>query len=104
MIHCNEEAERLPMAKFTDSNFLDMLDDLEKPAIMKIYTHIIRPKYKRQTPYAYPKHLVPVSAKYNERILDFLDKPLEEKIYILGETMLLTLTRRKTEATKNGNK
>ncbi len=92
------------MVKFTESNFLDMLDDLEEPAIMKIYTHIIRPKYKRQTPYAYPKHLVPVSAKYNERIVEFLGRPLEEKIYILGKTMLLMLTQQEGEAPQNGNK
>jgi len=94
------------MAKLTDHNILDMLDDLEaqEPTIMKIYTEIISRKYKRQQPYAYPKHLVPVSACYNELITDFLDRRLEEKIYILGETMLLALTRRKGEATENGNK
>jgi hypothetical protein len=92
------------MAKFTDGNILDKLDDLEAPPIVKIYTKIIRRKYKRRYPYAYPKHLVPVSACYNKLIIEFLEKPLEEKIYILGETMHLTLTRRKGEATKNGNK
>jgi hypothetical protein len=92
------------MAKLTNGNILDMLDDLEEPSIVKIYTDIIRRKYKRRIPYAYPKHLVPVSARYNELIVDFLGRPLEEKIYILGETMLLTLTRRKSEATQNGNK
>lgn len=92
------------MAKFTDDNFLDKLDDLEAPPLVIIYTKIIGRKYKRQCPYAYPKHLVPVSARYNERIAEFLEKRLEERIYILGETMHLTLTRRKSEATQNGNK
>ena len=73
------------MVKFTDDNILDRLDDLEAPsAIVKIYTKIIRRKYKRRYPYAYPKHLVPVSASYNKLIVDFLEKPLEEKIYILA--------------------
>ena len=92
------------MAKFTDGNILDRLDDLEAPPMVKIYTKIVSRKYKRRYPYAYPKHLVPVSARYNELIVEFLEKRLEEKIYILGETMLLTLTRRKGEATQNGNK
>lgn len=92
------------MVKLKESNFLDMLDDLEQPSIMKIYTHIIRPKYKRQTPYAYPKHLVPVSARYNGRILDFLDRPLEEKIFILGKTLFLMLTQQEGEAPQNCNK
>jgi hypothetical protein len=92
------------MAKFADGNILDRLDDLEAPSLVKIYTKIIRRKYKRRYPYAYPKHLVPVSARYNELIVDFLEKRLEEKIYILGETMHLTLTRRKSEAPQNGNK
>jgi hypothetical protein len=85
-------------------NVLDRLDDLEAPCIVKIYTKIIRRKYKRRYSYAYPKYLVPVSARYNKLILEFLEKPLEEKINILGETMLLTLTRRKGEGTQNGNK
>jgi hypothetical protein len=92
------------MAKFTDGNILDSLDDLEASPLVKIYTKIIRRKYKRRYPYAYPKHLVPVSARYNELIVEFLEKRLEEKIYILGETMLLTLARRKGEAIQNGNK
>jgi hypothetical protein len=93
------------MAKFTDGNILDRLDDLEAPPLVKIYTKIISRKYKRRYPYAYPKHLVPVSACYNELIVDFLkEKRLEERIYILGETMLLALTRRKGEAPQNGNK
>ncbi len=91
------------MAKFTDGNVLDMLNDLEEPSIVKIYTKIIGRKYKRRY-YAYPKHLVPVSARYNERIVEFLEIRLEEKIYILCETMLLELTQRKSEATQNGNK
>ena len=92
------------MAKFPDGNILDRLDDLEAPSIVKIYTKIIRRKYKRRYPYAYPKHLIPVSARYNELIVEFLEKRSEEKIYILGETMHLTLTRRKSEAPQNGNK
>ena len=93
------------MAKFTDGNILDKLEDIEEPSIVKIYTKIIRRKYKKRFPYAYPKHLVPVSACYNELIVDFLkEKSLEERIYILGETMLLALTRRKEEATQNGGK
>ena len=92
------------MANFSEGTILDKLDDLESPPIVKIYTKIIRRKYKRRYPYAYPKHLVPVSARYNGLIVDFLEKRLEEKIYILGETMHLTLTRRKSEATQNGNK
>ena len=92
------------MAKFADGDILDRLDDLEAPSLVKIYTEIIRRKYKRRYRYAYPKHLVPVSACYNELIVDFLERRLEEKIYILGETMLLTLTRRKGEATQSGNK
>jgi hypothetical protein len=92
------------MAKFPDGNILDRLDDLEAPSIVKIYTKIIRRKYKRRYPYAYPKYLVPVSARYNKLVIAFLEKPLEEKIYILGETMHLTLTRRKSETPQNGNK
>jgi hypothetical protein len=93
------------MVKFTDGNILDKLEDIEEPSIVKIYTKIIRRTYKRRFLYAYPKHLVPVSACYNELIMDFLkEKRLEERIYILGETMLLALTRRKWEATQNGNK
>jgi hypothetical protein len=92
------------MAKFSYGNILDKLDDIEEPSIVKIYTKIIGRKYKRRY-HAYPKHLVPVSACYNELIVDFLkEKSLEERIYILEETMLLTLTRRKSEATQNGNK
>ncbi len=92
------------MAKFTDGIILDKLDDIEEPSIVKIYTDTIRRKYKRRYPYAYPKHLVPVSARYNELIVEFLEIRLEERIYILGETMLLMLTRRKGEETQNGNK
>jgi hypothetical protein len=92
------------MAKIADGNILDRLDDLEAPPIVKIYTKIIRRKYKRRYPYAYPKYLVPVSARYNKLILKFLEKPLEEKISVIGETMHLTLTQRKGEATQNDNK
>ena len=93
------------MAKFTDGNILDRLDDLEAPPMVKIYTKIVSRKYKRRYPYAYPKHLVPVSARYNELIVEFLvEKRLEERICILGETMYLMLTRRKVEVTQNGNK
>ena len=92
------------LPNFTEGNILDRLDDLEASPLVKIYTKIIRRKYKRRYSYAYPKHLVPVSACYNELIVNFLEKRLEEKIYILGETMHLTLTRRKGEATQNGNK
>lgn len=72
--------------------------------MVKIYTKIIRRKYKRQNRYVYAKHLVPVSADYNKLIAEFLEKPLDEKIYIIGETLHLTLTRRKSEATQNDNK
>jgi hypothetical protein len=92
------------MAKFTDGNILDRLDDLEAPSIVKIYTKIIRRKYKRKYPYAYSKHLVPVSARYNELIVEFLEKRLEEKIYIQGEIMHLTLTKQRSEVTKYGKK
>lgn len=91
------------MAKLAECSILDKLDDIEAPSIVKIYTKVIRRKYKRQYPYAYPKHLVPVSACYNELIKDFLERPLEEKICILGETLFLTLTQRKSEETKNVN-
>lgn len=91
------------MASFTECNILDKLDDLEEPSIVKIYTKTIRRKYKRRYLYAYSKYLVPVSARYNELVIAFLETPLEEKIYILGETMLLTLTRQKSEAPQNGN-
>jgi len=89
------------MAKFTDDNILDRLDDLEEPSIVRIYTNIIRKKYKRRYPYAYPKHLVPVSTRYNELIVDFLRRPLEEKICIIGETMYLALTKQQSEVTQN---
>ncbi len=92
------------MAKFIDDHILDRLDDLEAPPMVKIYMKIIRRKYKRRYPYTYPKYLVPVSVRYNKLILEFLEKPLEEKISILGETMHLTLTRRKSEVAQNGNK
>jgi hypothetical protein len=88
------------MAKLTDENILDKLDDIEEPSIIRIYSNIIRTKYKRRDPYAYPKHLVPVSARYNELIVDFLQRPLEEKICIFGETMYLALTKQ-NEATQN---
>jgi hypothetical protein len=94
----------LPMANFTEGNILDRLDDLEAPSMVKIYTKIIRRKYKRRYLYAYSKYLVPVSARYNKLVIAFLETPLEEKIYILGETMLLTLTRRKSEGPQNGRK
>ncbi len=92
------------MSKFADGNILDRLDDLEAPPIVKIYTKIIRRKYKRRYLYSYPKHLVPVSATYNEVIVDFLRRPLEEKICIIGETMYLALTKRASEVTENGKK
>ena len=89
------------MAKLTDANILDRLDDIEEPSIIIIYTNIIRTKYKRRCPYAYPKHLVPVSARYNELIVDFLRRPLEQKICIFGETMYLALTQQQSEVTQN---
>ena len=89
------------MAKFTDDNILDRLDDLEEPSIVRIYTNIIRKKYKRRYPYAYPKHLVPVSTRYNELIVDFLRRPLEQKICIFGKTMYLALTQQQNGVTKN---
>jgi len=52
------------MAKFTDGNILDKLDFLEAPSMVKIYTEIIRRKYKRRFLYAYSKYLVSVSARY----------------------------------------
>jgi len=76
----------------------------EARKIVKIYTKIIRRKYKRSYPYAYPKYLVPVSASYNKLIEAFLDKPLEEKISISGVTLHLTLTRPKSEAIQNDDK
>lgn len=72
--------------------------------MMKIYTKMIRRKYKRGDPYVYPKYLVPVSAIYNEMIANFLQNPLEENIYIQGEIMHLTLTKQKSEVTQNGKK
>jgi hypothetical protein len=89
------------MSKFTGGNVLEMLDDLEEPSIIRIYTNIIRTKYKRKIPYAYPKHLVPVSARYNELIADFLRRPLEQKICIFGETMYLALTMQQSGVTQN---
>jgi hypothetical protein len=59
---------------------------------------------RTQNPYVYPKYLVPVSASYNETIMDFLKKPLEEKIYIQGETIHKTLTKQRSEVTQNGKK
>jgi hypothetical protein len=46
------------------ATFSIKLDDLEEPSVVKIYTEIIRRKYKRR--YTYSKYLVPVSARYNE--------------------------------------
>ena len=92
------------MAKFTDGNIFDRLDDLEAPPLVRIYSNIIRKKYKRRIRYAYPKHLVPVSARYNDVIVDFLQRPLEEKICIIGETMYLALTKQQSEVTQNGKK
>jgi hypothetical protein len=89
------------MAKLTDANILDRLDDIEEPSIIRIYTNIIRTKYKRRCPYAYPKHLVPVSARYNELVVDFLHRPLEQKICIFGETMYLALTQQQSGVTQN---
>ena len=89
------------MAEFTDSSILDRLDDIEEPSIIRIYSNIIYTKYKRRDPYGYPKHLVPVSARYNELIVDFLRRPLEQKICILGKTMYLALTQQQNGVTKN---
>ena len=89
------------MAKLTDANILDRLDDIEEPSIIIIYSNIIRKKYKRGDPYAYSKHLVPVSARYNELIVDFLRRPLEQKICIFGETMYLALTKQQSEVPQN---
>jgi len=89
------------MAKFTEGNILDRLDDIEEPSIIIIYSNIIRTKYKRRVPYSYPKHLVPVSARYNELIVDFLRRPLEQKICIFGETMYLALTQQQGGVAKN---
>jgi hypothetical protein len=89
------------MAKLTDANILDRLDDIEEPSIIIIYSNIIRKKYKRGDPYAYSKHLVPVSARYNELIVDFLRRPLEQKICIFGETMYLALTQQQGGVAKN---
>ena len=89
------------MAKLTDDSILDRLDDIEEPSIIRIYSNIIRTKYKRRDPYAYHKHLVPVSARYNELIVDFLRRPLEQKICIFGETMYLALTQQHSGVTKN---
>jgi hypothetical protein len=92
------------MAKFTDVNIFDMLDDIEAPPIMRIYSRMIPKKYKRRCPYAYPKYLVPVSARYSEVIVDFLHRPLEEKICIIGETLYLALTKQQSEVNKDGGK
>ena len=89
------------MVKFTEGNILDRLDDIEEPSIVRIYSNIFRTKYKRRVPYAYPKHLVPVSARYNELVVDFLHRPLEQKICIFGETMYLALTQQQSEVTQN---
>jgi len=90
------------VAKFTDKDILDKLDDIEAPPLVKIYTKIISRKYKRRYLYSYSKHLVPVSAKYNEVIVDFLRRPLEEKITIIGETMHIMLTKKQGEVPENG--
>ena len=89
------------MAKFVDNNILDRLDDIEEPSIIRIYSNIIYTKYKRRDPYGYPKHLVPVSARYNELIVDFLRRPLEQKICIFGKTMYLALTQQQNGVDKN---
>jgi hypothetical protein len=89
------------MAKFTESSILDRLDDIEEPSIIIIYSNMIRTKYKRRDPYAYPKHLVPVSARYNELIVDFLRRPLEQKICVFGATMYLALTQQQSGVTQN---
>jgi|WetSurMetagenome_2_1015567.scaffolds.fasta_scaffold02403_3 hypothetical protein len=60
------------MPKLTDANILDRLDDIEEPSVIIIYTNIIRTKYKRRCPYAYPKYVMPMSARYSELIADFL--------------------------------
>jgi hypothetical protein len=87
------------LAKFMDDSILDRLDDIEEPSVIIIYTNIIRTRYKRRIPYAYPKYLVPVSARYSELIVDFLHRPLEEKICIIGETLYLALTKQQSEVT-----
>jgi hypothetical protein len=87
------------MAKFTEGNIFDRLDDIEAPPIIRIYSKIIPRKYKRRYLYAYPKYLVPVSARYSEVIVDFLHRPLEEKICIIGETLYLALTKQQSEVT-----
>ena len=89
------------MANFTEGNILDRLDDLEAPPIMRIYSRMIPKKYKRRISYAYPKYLVPVSARYSELIVDFLHRPLEEKICIIGETLYLALTKQQSEVNKD---
>ena len=89
------------MAKLTEGNILDRLDDIEEPSIIRIYSNIIHTKYKRRDPYGYPKHLVPVSARYNELIVDFLRRPLEQKICIFGETMYLALTQQHSGLIQN---
>ena len=71
---------RLPMAKFADDHILDRLDDLEAPPMVKIYMKIIRRKYKRRYPYAYPKYLVPVSANYDKLILQLFREIFGGKI------------------------
>ena len=42
----SEKAEKLPMAKFADSNVFNRLDDLEAPPKRRIYSKIIPKKYK----------------------------------------------------------
>ena len=36
------------MANLTDGSILDKLDDIEEPSIIRIYSNIIRTKYKRR--------------------------------------------------------
>ena len=62
--------------------------------LVKIYTKVIPRKYKNKTPYAYLKHLVPISVNYNQDIVGFLKVPLDEKIWIEGETLHLILTKK----------
>ncbi len=71
--------------------------------MVKIYTKIIRRKYKRGH-YDYPKHLVPVSASFNKLMVGFLKKSLDEHVYLDGETLHLTPTKQKGEVPKNADK
>ena len=71
------------MAKFTDGNILDRLDDLEAPSMVKIYSKIIRRIQEKDFSMLILRYLVPVSARY----IGAIKRP-----YVLQEKLLLQLT------------